>query len=150
MQLTRPGDTPRHTAIVDWDGTAVPAMWPERPTEFMPGFVEAMRRLHKAGWVITIFSARLSPYDPWTSRRRPDAVVEEEYQYVRSMLDDAGLTFVNIWRLPGKPGGDVYIDDKAERYTGTNGAWRRVVDKVLLRAGDPVFPAFDQEVASAT
>lgn len=137
-----------HTAIVDWDGTAVPNVWPEHATEFMPGFVDAMFRLHRAGWNITIFSARLSPFDPWTSRRRPESVVAEETQRVRHMLDDAGLTFVGIWTLPGKPGGDVYIDDKAERYSGTPGAWRRVVDKVLLRAGEPVFPAFDMEVAA--
>lgn len=143
----QPGDTPKHTAIVDWDGTAVPSMWPGQPTEFMPGFVEQMYRLHRAGWAITIFSARLSPFDPWTSRRRPDSVVAAEIQYVRAMLDNAGLTFIKVWTLPGKPGGDVYIDDKAERYSGTPGSWRRVVDKVLVRAGDPTFPEFDMEVA---
>lgn len=150
MTPSRPGDTPKHTAIIDWDGTAVPAMWPERPTEFMPGFVDAMYRLHREGWVLTIFSARLSPFDPWTSRRRPDAVVREEVQYVRTMLDNAGLSFVGIWTLPGKPGGTVYIDDKAERYSGTKGAWGRVVEKVLLREEEPYFPAFDMETAAKT
>lgn len=148
MQLTRPGDTPKHTVIVDWDGTAVPAMWPERPAEFMPGFVDAMFRLHREGWVITIFSARLSPFDPWTSRRRPDSAVQEEIQYVRSMLDDAGLTFVRIWTLPGKPGGDYYVDDKALRYTGRPRSWERIVDTMLMSKGQAVFPAFDQEVAA--
>lgn len=138
------GDTPVHTAIIDWDGTAVPAVWPGRPTEFMPGFVDAMRRLHQAGWKVTIFSARLSPYDPWTSKRRPEHVVAAEYAYVRDMLDRHGLTFVDIWRKEGKPGGDVYVDDKAERYNGRPGSWKRVVEKILARAGDPVFPAFDQ------
>lgn len=147
MTRHEPSDTPVHTAIIDWDGTAVPAVWPERATEFMPGFVQEMRRLDRAGWVITIFSARLSPYDPWTSRRRPDAVVQDEINYVRQMLDDHGLTFIRVWTLPGKPGGDVYVDDKAERYGGTPGSWRRVVDKILLRAGEPVFPEFDMEVA---
>lgn len=143
-------DTPKHTAIIDWDGTAVPAMWPERPTEFMPGFVEAMHRLHKAGWNLIIFSARLSPFDPWTSMRRPAHIVEGEYQYVRDMLDKHGLTFVGIWRLEGKPGGDVYVDDKAERYGGRPGSWARVVDKILARSGDPMFPPFDQDAAEET
>lgn len=144
------GDTPRHTAIIDWDGTAVPAMWPERPDEFMPGFVRNMKRLHAAGWRVTIFSARLSPFDPWTSRRRPPEVVAEEVQYVRDMLDRHGLTFVDIWMLEGKPGGDVYVDDKAERYTGSARSWDRVTDKILLRAGSdaPIFPAFDQSKAA--
>ena len=69
------GDTPVHTVIVDWDGTAVPAQWPERPTEFMPGFVENMRRLHREGVKITINSARYNPYDPWTRQRREPAHV---------------------------------------------------------------------------
>jgi hypothetical protein len=140
----RPGDTPVHTAIIDWDGTAVPSMWPEQPTEFMPGFVENMHRLHGEGWKITIFSARLSPYDPWTSLERDPAIVAAEHQYVRMMLDLHGLTFVDVWRKSGKPGGDVYVDDKAERYGGRPGSWTRVVDKILTRAGVPVFPAFDQ------
>lgn len=140
---------PRHTAIVDWDGTAVPSMWPERPQEFMPGFVRNMRRLHEAGWGVTIFSARLSPWDPFTFQRRDRAVIVSETQYVRDLLDRHGLTFVDIWTKEGKPGGDVYIDDKAERYTGRPGSWDAVVNKVLLRhdGAAPLFPAFDQSAA---
>ena len=143
------GDTPRHTIIVDWDGTAVPSMWPERPTTFLPGFVDAMHRFHAAGFKVTIFSARLSPYDPWTSERRPQPVIDEEVAYVRSMLDAAGLDFVDIWTKEGKPGGSVYVDDKAERYHGCNGCWKRLADRVLVRLGQEaaVFPAFNQEVA---
>ena len=141
------GDTPVHQAVIDWDGTAVPAMWPERATEFMPGFVKAMRRLHEAGWKIVIFSARLNPYDPWTSRRRDPAHMAEEWQVIRDMLDHAGLTFVDIWMKEGKPGGTVYVDDKAERYNGTKRSWDRLTEKILLRAGDPIFPAFDYEAS---
>ena len=141
------GDTPRHTAIIDWDGTAVPAMWPERPTEFMPGFIRNVQRLHAAGWKVTISSARISPWDPWTSMRRPAAHVAEEVGYIRNMLDEAGLTYVDIWTKEGKPGGDVYVDDKAERYHGRPGSWDAVVSKILVRAGEPTFPAFVQERA---
>ncbi len=144
------GDTPQHTAIVDWDGTAVPAMWPERPASFMPGFVDAMLRLHGAGVKVTIFSARLSPFDPWTGERRDPAIVKDEVNWMRDMLDAAGLDFVGIWTREGKPGGSVYIDDKAERYHGCNGCWKRLVDKVLLRLSleEPVFPAFHDEEAA--
>lgn len=121
-------------------------MWPERPTEFMPGFVRNMKRLHDAGWKLTVFSSRLSPWDPFTFRRRPPEVLSGEFQYVRDMLDRVGLTYIDIWMKEGKPGGDVYVDDKAERYTGTVKAWDRVTDKILLRAGEPLFPAFDQGV----
>lgn len=144
------GDTPVHTAVIDWDGTAVPSMWPEQPTEFMPGFVKNMKRLHKAGIRLMIFSARLSPFDPWTGQRRDPSIVFAEIQYVRDMLDRHGLGFIDIWTKEGKPGGSVYIDDKAERYGGRPGSWDKVTDKVLLRLGkeDAVFPAFDMEVAA--
>lgn len=143
------GDTPVHTIAVDWDGTAVPAMWPEKPTEFMPGFVEAMRRFHAAGMKIIIFTARISPYDPWTSERRPAEVTDAEIAYIRGMLDDHGLDFVDIWVKEGKPGASVYVDDKAERYHGCNGCWRRMTDKVMTRLGaeEAYFPAFNQAVA---
>jgi len=139
------GDTPTHTIVVDWDGTAVPAQWPDRPTRFMPGFVNAMRRFHDAGCRIVIASARLSPYDPWSGTKRPKAHQTAEVQYMRALLDDAGLTFISIWTLEGKPGGSVYIDDKAERYNPSNNAWKRMADRVLIRLGqeDAVFPAFE-------
>jgi hypothetical protein len=115
----------------------------------MPGAVEAVKRLHKAGLRLMVNSARLNPYDPWTSRRRPDAEVESDYQYIRSTLDDAGLTFVEIWRLPGKPSGSAYVDDKGYRYTGRPGSWRAMADKLLVALTDDtaVFPPFDQEAA---
>lgn len=146
LRRAEASDTRVHTAVIDWDGTAVPSMWPERPYSFMPGFVDSMVRLHEAGWRLTVFSARLSPYDPWTSQRRPAHEVAAEYQYVRDMLDRAGLSFVDIWRKEGKPGGDVYVDDKAERYGGRPGSWKRVTERILRRVGEPMFPAFDQDL----
>lgn len=143
------GDTPIHTIIVDWDGTAVPAQWPERPTTFMPGFVESMHRLHARGYKLVISTARLNPKDPWTGGRRPQEVMDEEWSYIRRTLDEAGLTFVRIHDGDGKPGGSVYIDDKAERYTGSNGSWRRLTDKIILRLEneDAVFPDVEEEAA---
>lgn len=114
----------------------------------MPGFVKNMQRLHRNGWKITIFSARLSPWDPFTFQRRPTHVVADEINYVREMLDSHGLTYVDIWTKEGKPGGSVYVDDKAERYNPSARAWDRVTARILLRAGqeEAVFPAFNQEV----
>lgn len=136
------GDTPVHTVIIDWDGTAVPSMWPERPTEFMPGFVKNMKRLHRAGIQLIIHSARLNPYDPWTRQLRDPLHMLGEEQWMRNMLDQAGLGFIGIYTRPGKPGGSVYVDDKAERYSGRPGSWDKVTDKILLRLGkeEAVFP----------
>lgn len=141
------GDTPVHTVVVDWDGTAVPSVWPGHATEFMPGFVDAMRRLHKEGIRLIIASARISPYDPWTGQRRDPAFVAEEIHHIRTMLDHAGLGFIDIWTKDGKPGASVYVDDKAERYGGRARSWDRVRDKILIRLGkeEAVFPAFEMD-----
>jgi hypothetical protein len=141
------GDTAVHTIIVDWDGTAVPAQWPDRPTAFMPGFEKAMRTFHKAGFRLTIQTARISPYDPWTGDRRDPSYSAAEIQYIRGMLDAAGLTFIDIWTREGKPGGSVYIDDKAERYGGHTKSWDAMTVRVMARLGkeDAVFPAMAGE-----
>lgn len=144
------GDTPRHTINVDFDGTLVPAMWPERPTELLPGAADAMRRFHEAGFAIRVWTARINPMDPWTGETRPDDVVQEEIDYIRATLDRAGLTFVEIYTKPGKPGGSVYIDDKAERYNPGPRSWARMADKVILRltGEEPVFPHIPEEVTT--
>jgi len=141
------GDTAVHTIIVDWDGTAVPAKWPERPDTFMPGFVKAMRAFHKKGFRITIMTARISPWDPWTGKRRDSSHSAAETQYIRDMLDREGLTFIDIWTREGKPGGSVYIDDKAERYGGHVRSWDAMVTRVLARLNkeDAVFPGMSGE-----
>lgn len=132
-----------HTGIIDWDGTAVPQVWPDQPQEFMPGFVDNMRRFHNAGIKLVIASARLSPYDPWTGTEREPSYVHGEVAYMRNLLDQHGLTFIDIWTRPGKPGGSFYIDDKCDRYPGRPGSWDRVTDRVLLRLDkiEPEFPA---------
>jgi hypothetical protein len=137
-----------HTVVLDWDGTLVTNEWPGMGT-WQPGAIQACQKLHAAGIRLVVFSARLSPWDPFTFIEREPAIVAEQVQIVRGMLDDAGLTYVDIWTLPGKPGGDVYVDDKAERYNGTPRAWDRLTEKILVRLGkeDAAFPAFDQEVA---
>lgn len=144
------GDTPRHVHNVDWDGCAVPSMWPERPTKFMPGFVEAMRRLRDAGHAVRIHTARINPMDPWTGKRRSDEEIAAEIQYIRDTLDEGGLKFVEIYTAEGKPGGSTYIDDKAERYNGGARSWTTLIDKILLRLEDeaPTFPHVTQEVAN--
>lgn len=143
--------TARHTVILDWDGTLVPQAWPERPTEFMPGAVEAVKAFHRAGFHMKVFTARLTPLNPWTGNPVPPAHVFEEKQYIRQTLDNAGLTYVDIWDKPGKPSGSVYVDDKGERYGGRPGSWDKLAQKILLRLGaeEAVFPIIEPEEAAA-
>ncbi len=115
----------------------------------MPGFVKAMRRLHKEGLRLVIMSSRLNPHDPYTGEQTEHyrAMAAGNYQYMRSMLDAQGLTFVAVWFREGKPSGFAYVDDRAERYSGRKNAWDAMADRLLLRAGkeDAVFPAYEME-----
>lgn len=113
--------------------------------EFMPGAVEAVFKLHQAGFKLMVCSARMNPYDPWTSTRLDPAKVEGEKRYIRAALDAKGLTFVDIWDKPGKPSGSAYVDDKGYRYTGRPGSWRAMANTLILALGGeaPLFPAFD-------
>lgn len=144
--------TPRHTVVLDWDGTLVPGMWPDRPAEFMPGAITACRAMHDAGFSLLVQSARLNPYNPFTSQQRPAGEVESELRWMRDMLDEAGLPYVRIWSLPGKASGSLYVDDKAVRYTGRPGSWKAVTEKVfaLLGAEEPNFPEFDFSLEAAS
>lgn len=126
------GDPAVPTAVIDFDGTLVPAIWPGRPETFMPGAVDAMRRLHKEGFRLLVWSARLAPVDPWGADRDPGEVASE-VQWMRSLLDSAGLTFMDIHTKPYKPGADVYVDDKAERYNPCVKCWDKLVTRILLR-----------------
>jgi hypothetical protein len=125
------------TIVVDFDGTLVKQAWPEIG-EWMPGAKDAMRAFNNAGYHIVLFSARLSTFDPW-GNERTDADVAAEVAKVRHTLDTAGLSFVRIWTASGKPGGAVYIDDRAERYGGRAGSWRAMTEKVLMRLGSEDF-----------
>lgn len=122
------------TVVVDFDGTLVENKWPGIG-DWMPGAVKAMKNLHKAGFKLVLFSARLSPVNPFDGGERRPGEVMAETQKVRDMLDRAGLTFMQIWNRPGKPGGFVYIDDRAERYNGGALSWAKMVNRVKMRAG---------------
>ena len=136
-------DSPRHTVILDWDGTMVPAEWPGQPTKFMPGAVEACHALSRAGVRLTVHSARMNPYDPWSGKLLPQGEVARQKAYIRYTLDSQGLTYIDIWDKPGKPSGSAYVDDKGFRYSGTRGAWRAMTNTLLLhlKVEAPTFPA---------
>lgn len=124
----------KHTLIIDWDGTLVPAKWPERPREWMPGAVEFLQDATQYAHVI-VFSARTRREDPFTQERIDPELVQEEIDYIRGMLDAYQLQAVKIWTRHGKPSGDIYIDDKGERYNQRPGSWRTLQQKCRLRFG---------------
>jgi len=144
MKHTEASDAPQHTVVLDWDGTLVPARWPEQPTEWMPGAVLAMNAMHNAGLKLVVHSARMNPYDPWTGQKLDPGKVAREGQYIRAMLDRQGLTYVDIWDRAGKPSGSAYVDDKGYRYTGSKRAWEAMANTLIMHLAkqEPDFPAF--------
>lgn len=140
-----------HTVVIDFDGTLAPSAWPHFPDTLMPGAREAMQLLHGEGIKLTVNSARLNPHDPFTMQERDKATMRSEVMRMRDLLDREGLTFIDIWTMPGKPGATVYVDDRGLWYPGRPGSWAKTAQKILLRCGkeEAAFPPFDQEVALA-
>lgn len=142
-QASDPPQTPtekltghRHTIIVDWDGTCVVADWPNKPVEWMPGALRALHDMASYANVV-IHSARLNPMNPYTHEPQHPDDVAEEVNYIRRMLDNNELSHVGIWTEPGKPSGDMYIDDKAERYNQRPHSWDKLRRKVRMRFQEP-------------
>ena len=132
-----------HTVAVDFDGTLVTSAWPDIG-EWQPGAIKAMRALNKAGVHLIVHTARIAPVDPY-GNPRPQHEVYAEIQRIRQVLDEAGLSFMQIHTQPWKPGATVYVDDKAERYTGRERSWDKLVPKLLVRCGMPTseFPPLE-------
>ena len=138
----------KHTICLDWDGTLVPAVWPERTNEWMPGAVQAVKDMLTYAHVI-VFSARTRREDPYTGERLHPDDVAEEVAHIRAMLDREELQHVAIWTRHGKPSASVYVDDKAERYNGRTHSWIKLRQKLRMRLGEPTaeFPPWTKGVS---
>lgn len=101
---------------VDWDGTCVEGVWPNRNGEWLPGAVEGLHSLIENGWDVVIHTCRIAPILA-TGRWRSSSAVDREIQAIRRRLDDAGLSAVHIHTAPWKPNADVYLDDHGVRFT---------------------------------
>lgn len=84
---------------------------------------------------ILIHSCRIAPVEFLTEIPRPPEKVAAEVGYIRSMLDDAGLTMVEIHTKPWKPVAVAYVDDKGVHYSGRPNAWKNLVPKLAAMCG---------------
>jgi hypothetical protein len=108
---------------VDWDGVCVPNRYPEKPRVWVPGAVEALDKLACAAEVFV-----------YTARMNSHGAMGAERVYLRSMLDDAGLDHIRVHdNRMGKPGVDLFIDDRALRFKN----WQQALDDSVLLLGLP-------------
>lgn len=119
---------------IDFDGTLVRKAWPDIG-EWMPGAIDAMKELRKAGHHPYLYTARLAPTWPDGSRRSLSDVLQDEDR-VRRLMDASGLAWMDVWTGEGKPHWDLLVDDKALWYPGRPGSWKKLVPAILKRVGD--------------
>ncbi len=114
------------------------------PLEFMPGALDALRALKRAGHVIVIYSARANralrhhpSFDPlvrkgirkvdWAEWGRSSEINTARYiqmvEFCRTEL--AGIVDAVDNGYQGKPSADLFIDDKALRF-GYDAGWATI------------------------
>lgn len=126
------------TFAVDWDGTVVENVYPDRG-DWLPGAERALKVLDSLGTVI-IHSVRVAPIMPAPGQAFGGVVefVEfdptDEVNYIQGMLDEIGLGHIEIWTRPFKPPASVYIDDKAVRFLN----WEQTIEDTLNILNKPL------------
>lgn len=122
---------------VDWDGTLVPERYPDQPREWLPGAEKALRKLTRR-YKVYIWTSRIAPtvHREW-HKNRPQAEIDSELAYIRSMLDEAGFKMVDIWTESFKLPAEFYIDNKGVHFDGD---WEAVLRQVWRRHVDTSVP----------
>jgi capsule biosynthesis phosphatase len=116
--------------VIDLDGTICPIKEPHQTyaeVEPMPGAQERIRQLRAAGHYVIIQTAR----NMATRGSNVGAVMKHVGKITLDWLERHGIEYDEIYF--GKPNADVYIDDRALRFS----SWDRVDDDALTRAAKP-------------
>lgn len=115
------------TIAVDFDGVihAFTSPWTtstEIPDGPVPGAIDWLRALLNDGWRVWLHTCRLTNGDPNPAvedvslNDRIEAVCDWFLKYGPDVYSHYNLA---LWTHGGKPMADVYLDDKALRFTGT-------------------------------
>lgn len=116
--------------VVDLDGVICPIKGPDQSYAELaplPGAIERMRQLRKAGHYIIIQSAR----NMATCESNVGRVLKNIGRLTLNWLEDHGVEYDEVYF--GKPNADVYIDDRAVRFS----RWEDMTDELLSREARP-------------
>jgi len=110
--------------VIDLDGVICPIKKPNQSYSDLdpfPGAVERLRELRAAGHYIIIMTARHMA----TCDSNVGKVMKKIGKLTFDWLDNHGIEYDEVYF--GKPNGDVYIDDRAIRFTH----WDEITDDLL-------------------
>jgi len=121
IRVARPEGAPPWVAV-DLDGTILdytPGMGARGEFgEPLDGAVESLRELKSLGWRVSIYTARTTGLD--------DDLRSALVTRISDLLSSHGIPFDDIWTGP-KPHADVFIDDRAVKFTDWESALLDVV-----------------------
>ena len=116
--------------VVDLDGVICSIKRPGQPyadVEPLPGAADRIRELRAAGHTIVIVTARHMA----TCEGNVGRVIQRVGKITLDWLERHGIEYDEIHF--GKPNGEVYLEDRAIRFTG----WDQLTDEVLKREARP-------------
>jgi hypothetical protein len=114
----------RTRICVDWDSTLAEERWPQ-VGGWLPGALDALRRLAAEYDEVVIFSCRVACFDRDETTPRDN---DDQIRAINNMLWIAGIPGnVYVWNRPFKPPALHYIDDKAIEFRGD---WEEVLTRV--------------------
>lgn len=109
-------------ALIDFDGTLFPFGFLFDFPPPLPGAIEGVKALQKAGYSVWIFTSRLHP--EWL--KSVDQSESEHIRYIYQIMNKHGIAIEGVTdrKMPAA----VYIDDKAYRFENN---WDEIVSRVI-------------------